>query len=94
MTIHTLQPVTMIGETLPRRSTRDQVASVIVPHEPFADTADEAHLSAAAELLVVEIDGPADVRWNKIELLRARIASGAYRVASTEIASRMIEAMM
>ena len=99
MTRFTLQPVMMTGQASRSETTHaraggvDPVAAAIHSSLQEEPGEDEAHLSAAASLLAVAIDGPANVRWEKIESLRADIAAGTYRISSIEIASRVIEAL-
>jgi flagellar biosynthesis anti-sigma factor FlgM len=108
MTNFPLQPVMMVGRAYPngakqveemaeakfaRRGSEDQVATAIGSKADDEAGADEATLSAAAGFLAVEIDGPAEVRWDRVLFLRSRIAAGTYRVSSVKIAARMIDSM-
>lgn len=87
MTIFAMQPVVIQGYRSETKRVRDAVAEAI---EPAPE--DVAKVSAVAEALAVELDGPA-VRWDRISELRARIAAGTYRVPSMEIAEKMVEGM-
>jgi flagellar biosynthesis anti-sigma factor FlgM len=77
-----------LSEGTATRQIEDAVANVI----DVVSRGDDATLSAAAEILAVEVDGPA-VRWDRISALREKIASGTYRVDSLDLAEKMMEGM-
>jgi flagellar biosynthesis anti-sigma factor FlgM len=86
------EPHSYSNDTTPERLVSgDAVVEAVEPVTVGAG--DDAQLSAAGELLSVEMDGSA-VRWEKIARLREQIAAGTYRVSSQEIAGKMIDAMM
>jgi len=55
--------------------------------------ADQATLSAAARL-AASVAPDADVRMDKVASVQAALASGTYKVPSTEVAGKMIDQML
>lgn len=73
-------------EVRPLKGQPEESAAVSAYSSP---TLDKANLSSASEL-VAQALATDDVRTDKVESLRAAIASGSYSVPSADIADKMI----
>jgi len=62
-------------------------------HTPDVPSGDQAHLSAAANIVSQSV-GQSDVRTDKVASVQAAIASGGYQVESSQLAGKLIDHML
>lgn len=58
-----------------------------------ASHADQANLSSASGMIAHALEG-SDVRSEKVAALQQAIASGSYKVSSSEVAGKMIQSLL
>jgi flagellar biosynthesis anti-sigma factor FlgM len=85
-----LQPIQQTQEISPPSNVAGKAATA---HSPAVQAGDQAHLSAAANIVSQSV-GQSDVRTDKVVSVQAAIASGSYHVESSQIASKLIDHML